>query len=338
MFRVSLAPALLAIVPLLPSLWVLPSILTPGAGGKAMAQAWFDRALETPYGERMLTTKGYPTLKVAAEAYTVYLDPKACKVEYWSSVTNSEYGLLEFQVLGYDIVILGSGMFHRFYQNPDVYAEQVAVYDAFFEKVPDRYAFEGPPDPLLFAEGNGQVYVFFLSERARVFRAEMENIQRQLNYGTIKWVNPEQLHLTLRFFGDTEEKELKWMPEVIKNTTEQQHSFSLSLSSLGVFKNVAQPRVIWIGCSCPAELSDLKTSIDQAFDKHHFPADNKPFSPHLTLGRIKALYEKARLAELIRRYQEQILYKQQVDRIVLYESILKKAGPEYFPLHTFNLS
>jgi len=177
--KVSPAFALLAVVPLLPSLWVLPSVLTPGPGGKAMAQAWFDRALETPYGERMLTKKYFPALNVAAEAYTVYLDPKECKVKYWSSVTESGYGLLEFQVFHFDIAVLGSGMFDRFYQNPDVYAKQVAIYDEFFEKVPDRLAFEGPTDPLLFAEGNGQVYVFFLTEQGRAFKAEMEQVLQQ---------------------------------------------------------------------------------------------------------------------------------------------------------------
>jgi hypothetical protein len=55
----------------------------------------------------------------------------------------------------------------------------VAIYDEFFEKVPDRYAFERPYDPLLFAEGNGQVYAFFLSEQGRAFKAEMEEILQQ---------------------------------------------------------------------------------------------------------------------------------------------------------------
>lgn len=170
--RVHLWPVgvLMFVVPLLPSLWALPPLLQPPApSGKAMAQAWFDQALQTPAGVRYL---GGRRLKVAAESYTVYLDPKRYDVDYYSTITEVEMGLVGLQVLDYDIVILGSGMFARFYEYPEVYTAQVQMYDAFW-KLPDYLSFESGYDPLEFREGGGQVVVFFLSEQAKTFYQDL---------------------------------------------------------------------------------------------------------------------------------------------------------------------
>ena len=72
-----------------------------------------------------------------------------------------------YRAQGVDMVILGSGMFHRFYDNPPAFARQIGVYDAFFEEIPDLLAFESAYDPLAFRAGGLQVYVFFLTERAK---------------------------------------------------------------------------------------------------------------------------------------------------------------------------
>jgi hypothetical protein len=160
----------LVLLPLIPSLWTLPAFLQPPQpSGKAEAQAWFDRAIETPAMEQRLRR-----LEIAAESYTVYLDPERYDVKYYSTITDQERGLIAFKVLKYDIVILGSGMFDRFYQNPDVYAEQVATYDAFFDTIPDSLAFEGRNDPLDFRGAGGRVYVFFLTPQGRAFMEAME--------------------------------------------------------------------------------------------------------------------------------------------------------------------
>ncbi len=169
--RVVVYPVLLvlALVPLLPSLWLLPPLLQlPDPSGKALAQAWFDRAIETPVARQELAR-----CKIIAESYTVYLDPKRYNVRYESTITSEEYGLLGLKAGGYDIVILGSGMYARFYENPEVYADEVRTYDAFFA-LPDVLAFEGRYDPLEFREGGGQVNVFFLTEQGRQFWRAVE--------------------------------------------------------------------------------------------------------------------------------------------------------------------
>jgi hypothetical protein len=162
------------LVPIIPS-WVdLPALLRPPApNGKAMAQAWFARALEASYGQRYLGKARDPTLKIVAEPYTVYLDPSIYAVEYIKTVSEYESGWMYFMAEDYDIVILGSGMFQRFYKDPETFAREVRIYDSFFEEVPSYLAFEGPYDPLAFRKDGTDVYVFFLTGRAAALIEEV---------------------------------------------------------------------------------------------------------------------------------------------------------------------
>jgi hypothetical protein len=150
----------LACVPLLPALPTLSAILRlPAPSGQAQAQAWFDRALETQDGQQTLSA-----LRIAAEGYTIYLDRRQYEITYLDTVSKVGPPAV-FAEQGYDLVLLGSGMYGRFYDNPDVFAEEVGVYDAFFESDLERMVFEQEDDPLSFI-GGGTVYVFFLSEAA----------------------------------------------------------------------------------------------------------------------------------------------------------------------------
>ncbi len=168
---------MIVVLPLLVSWVALPALLQPPSpSGKAQAQAWFARVLETSLGGEYFNKHRPPTLEIVAESYTVYLDPKVYDVEYVSTVSESEYGLTYYK-LKYDLVILGSGMFNRFYKNPDVYADQVRLYDKFFEAVPDMLAFEKGYDPLEFREDGTDVYVFFLSDQAKKLLSEVQETQ-----------------------------------------------------------------------------------------------------------------------------------------------------------------
>lgn len=134
----------------------------PGPGGQAQAQAWFDRTLETEEGQQALGA-----LRIAAEGYTVYLDRQVYEVDYL--VTVSKVGpLADLHAAGYDMVLLGSGMYGRFYDNADVFRDEVGIYASFFESDLERLAFEQPHDSLGF--GGGKVIVFFLSEKAIQFK------------------------------------------------------------------------------------------------------------------------------------------------------------------------
>jgi 4-amino-4-deoxy-L-arabinose transferase-like glycosyltransferase len=150
---------LFSLIPLLPSLMTLPPVLqSPKPSGRAQAQSWFDQRLATP-----ADCRAFDALKIVAESYTIYIDPACAEVEYIATLTSLSTDLAYFQRRGYDVVIAGSGMFNRFYETPDVYAQEKALYDALFAGVP-YLAFQNDYDPLEFRENGARVYVFLLSE------------------------------------------------------------------------------------------------------------------------------------------------------------------------------
>jgi hypothetical protein len=175
-FGCILLSASIVLAPIVPSWVSLPALLRPPApSGKALAQGWFAQVLETSYGQRYLSKAREPTLRIAAEPYTVYLDPATYAVKYIKTVSAYESGWLYFTAKDYDIVILGSGMFERFYKDPATFAREVRIYDDFFEALPSL-AFQGPDDPLAFRKNGTDVYVFFLTGRAAVLVEEMGGI------------------------------------------------------------------------------------------------------------------------------------------------------------------
>lgn len=106
--------------------------------------------------------------------------------------------------------------------------------------------------------------------------------------GQVRWVRPRGIHLTLKFMGDipasTVERVLEALPEVAAAF----RPFEISVSGLGVFPNSRRPRVLWAGLDGDlTTLLALQIAVDQAVEKLGLPKEDRPFSPHLTLGRAR---------------------------------------------------
>ena len=115
----------------------------------------------------------------------------------------------------------------------------------------------------------------------------------------IRWVDENNLHLTLKFLGNTNENLIKPICEKLENIAGNQKSFSLDLCETGLFKNLKNPRALWIGINESPELDKLKFDIELAMEKLGFEMDIKNFNPHLTIGRVKHLENKHFLKNLI---------------------------------------
>jgi len=153
----------------------------------------------------------------------------------------------------------------------------------------------------------------------------------------INWVPVGNLHITINFLGDTEEELLADIAKSIENTINRYNHFELILRSFGIFKNLRDIRVIWLGCDpCPI-LQQLKKELDINLSGLGFGPEIREFSPHLTLGRVRDIHQSNQLVQLITKYKDVEFQKQCIDRIVLYESKLTPAGPEYIPIQTFSL-
>ncbi len=104
----------------------------------------------------------------------------------------------------------------------------------------------------------------------------------------VRWVNPAGMHLTLKFLGDVEPKQLDGIIEAMAQPAVGVSPFSLHLSGLGMFPNERRPKVLWAGVRGSLDsLEQLQAQIDETVSRLGFPRENRPFSPHLTLGRVR---------------------------------------------------
>lgn len=164
------------------------------------------------------------------------------------------------------------------------------------------------------------------------FLGELESIRDLLRNEKIKWVNFSRLHLTLQFLGDTDERIIPAITQKIHQSLSQKEGFNVTLTSLGVFKNLFNPRVFWIGCEAGIELTEMVIKIGDILTEFNFKGDAHDFHPHFTLGRIKEIHKKEALERLLNEFKGYEFYQFVVREIIFYESILKPEGPEYLPL------
>ncbi len=111
---------------------------------------------------------------------------------------------------------------------------------------------------------------------------------RQLPNRAVRWVKPEQMHLTLRFLGDTAVTQLPDLQNQLTQLTTQYPSFRLHLNGVGAFPNRKRPRVVWVGLGGDvAQLQTMQAELEERMVALGWSREKRPFSPHVTLGRVK---------------------------------------------------
>lgn len=147
--------------------------------------------------------------------------------------------------------------------------------------------------------------------------------------GRIKWVNPKNIHLTLKFLGDTDEKLVEPIKKAIEETALRHNKIESTINSVGVFPNLNRPRVIWAGLSEGfEELKSLARDTENEMARLGFEKERRPFKSHLTLGRVKDGSGLQELTGAIKNY-EFMPQKMTFDRIILFKSTLTRSGPIY---------
>lgn len=167
-------------------------------------------------------------------------------------------------------------------------------------------------------------------------REPVGKIQKELKKieGGFKLVNLDQLHLTLKFLGNVTEEKIKklcWFLEKIN----WGRKFKIKIKGLSAFPSENYVRVIWLGLENKEKLFELHKKINASLSKL-FSAE-KVFSPHLTLSRVRFIKKKEELSNFLKKFKEVSLGEIEVNKVVLYESILKKEGPVYFKLKEIRL-
>lgn len=153
----------------------------------------------------------------------------------------------------------------------------------------------------------------------------------------VSWVKPGNVHATLKFLGEISDDRIETVFDGIRKALEGAEIFKLSLKDLGCFPNLRRPRVIWIGIERgKVELALIHKKIEQQMDNIGFSKEDREFSPHLTIGRIKSPKNLDKLTELIK---STIFQSEEIDikEVVVMKSQLHPGGSIYTPLFKANL-
>jgi len=133
---------------------------------------------------------------------------------------------------------------------------------------------------------------FIAIELDQELRTTLTGIQARLRGAVppraVRWVQPEGIHLTLKFLGDTLSDKVEQVKSALAQATEQVPAFTITVGGVGCFPDARRPRVVWVGVQEPSgSLARLWQAVESQVAPLGFPTEKRPFSPHLTLGRVQ---------------------------------------------------
>jgi RNA 2',3'-cyclic 3'-phosphodiesterase len=166
------------------------------------------------------------------------------------------------------------------------------------------------------------------------------SLQKALPKPLVRWVARKNVHLTLKFLGDVSPTNLELLAEALKVEAAQHDCFDMSLGGLGAFPNMRRARVIWIGLEAPPELAMLQRCVEGVATRLGYPAEERPFSPHLTLGRVGqsvSAEEHAKIRRELEACQVGQLGRVHVDALHVFKSDLQPSGSIYTHLYELPL-
>jgi len=181
---------------------------------------------------------------------------------------------------------------------------------------------------------------FLAIELPKAILKKIEEIEAELRstHADVRWVSLEKIHLTLKFFGNIEESKIDSISKSIEEPAQKTAPFSLKVRGVGAFPDLKNPRVIWMGLVDGKEvLVSFQEQIDHQLKEIGFQSENRPFHPHLTLGRMKSSRGKKELVERMEEHKEEEFGDLQVERVILFKSDLRPTGPIYTALRELKL-
>ncbi len=168
-------------------------------------------------------------------------------------------------------------------------------------------------------------------------RVVSRELQRKVSDVPVRWVPPENIHLTLKFLGDVSVRNLDLLAKMIQVEAAERRPFEFSVGGLGAFPGTNNPRVIWVGVEAPSELKSLQRGIETAASRLGYAEERREFRPHLTLGRVSRnanSRQMGKLRDVLRQSEVGFLGVAQVYHVHLFRSELRPEGSVYTRLYT----
>jgi len=173
------------------------------------------------------------------------------------------------------------------------------------------------------------------------YRAGLTAVQEALKKSgaDVRWVTPANIHLTLKFFGDITDRQVEAIAAAAATIAATTPVLTLQAQSLGTFPGLRNPRVIWLGLAGQTDLlAILAQQLENAFVPLGFPAEKRPFTPHLTLGRVRSNRGREELQRLLENLVLPPFPAFPVNAVVLYQSTLRPQGAVYTPIRKIGLA
>lgn len=168
----------------------------------------------------------------------------------------------------------------------------------------------------------------------------ISQLKGRLGEPTVRWVPAENIHLTLKFLGDVSEANIEMLKKILQAEAAGCAQFEISVGGLGAFPNTHNPRVVWVGVEAPPDLSSLQRAIEAATERLGYMKEERPFSAHLTLGRVSrnvSPREAHSIGEVLDSTKVGFLGASHIEMVHLFKSDLKPAGSIYTRLYSASL-
>jgi 2'-5' RNA ligase len=169
----------------------------------------------------------------------------------------------------------------------------------------------------------------------------LAGLKNKLPGGSIRWIPANNIHLTIKFLGDVSISSQELLTKVLQAEVSRHPSFEVSVGELGVFPSLRRPHVVWIGVEAPPELAVLQHGVEAEMARLGYAPEERPFSPHLTLGRVarNASPEDIRhIGDVLVKSKVGFLGAFRVQSVHLYRSDLQPGGSVYTRLFTASLA
>jgi len=176
------------------------------------------------------------------------------------------------------------------------------------------------------------IRTFIAVELDPSFREKIRQIQEKFADFELKFVNPEIVHITLKFLGDVEESMAIPLAEALDSLICE--SFEAKIEGIGVFPKLSNPKVLWLGAR--GNFETLHDDVENVLKPFKFKEDERAFTAHATLARVKSLNknQKNAFADVLKELKDTKIGSMQVNKVLLKKSTLTPDGPIYETLHT----
>jgi 2'-5' RNA ligase len=149
--------------------------------------------------------------------------------------------------------------------------------------------------------------------------------------GDIRWTRLESSHLTLKFLGDIARNQVEPILAALRAALSKQLPLRILAQGLGAFPSLKRPRVLWVGLSGDG-LKEIGERVESALMPLDFPPEEREFTPHLTLGRVRSLRGWERVLPVIKEYEHTHFGESIVEQVILFQRELRSEGAVYSPL------